>query len=408
MSRLRTATVALSTALLVPVLPADAAPRRTVESWPVAGDSVITVTGNGYGHGHGMSQWGARGAARAGLSWQQIAEFYYPGTTWGSVRGPMRVLITADTTADVQVLAKPGLKARSLDRRKTWSLTKKGAKRWRIVGTRRGVSKLQLRKRAGWRTWRKFAGAAEFSSRTGKVTLVVPGGRATYRGRLRSVMPKRGSADRDTVNVLPMEAYLRGVVPREVPALWEPAAVSAQSVAARTYAAAERAHPSSLFYDLCDTASCQVYGGVDDEHPAADAAIKATARQGLFWEGRPAFTQFSASSGGWTSAGSMPFLVAQEDPYDAAVSPYRPWTTTLDDAAIEKRWPAIGDLSSIEVITRDGNGEWGGRVQQMALAGSTGRVTVTGDDFRVAFGLRSEWITFTVASKATPRLDTRP
>ena len=40
----------------------------------------VTITGHGYGHGHGMSQYGAEGAARRGLTAQQIISFYYPGT----------------------------------------------------------------------------------------------------------------------------------------------------------------------------------------------------------------------------------------------------------------------------------------------------------------------------------------
>jgi SpoIID/LytB domain protein len=59
-----------------------------------------------------------------------------------------------------------------------------------------------------------------------------------------------------------MESYLRGVVPAEVsPSLWPQEAMRAQAVAARTYAAYERAHAGSRAYDLCDTAACQAYGG---------------------------------------------------------------------------------------------------------------------------------------------------
>jgi SpoIID/LytB domain protein len=206
--------------------------------------------------------------------------------------------------------------------------------------------------------------------------------------------------------VLSLEAYLRGVVPQEVPALWSPHAVAAQSVAARTYAAFERSHPRAPHYDLCDTSHCQVYGGVDVEHPAATAAIQTTAGQGLLYRGRPAFTQFSASNGGWSSAGSQPYLVAQQDPYDGFDgNPVHTWRHTTDDRVIERAWPAIGDLTGIEVTTRDGNGEWGGRVQEMSFVGTKGRADVSGDDVRTRLGLRSEWFTFTVAARATPRVD---
>ena len=64
--------------------------------------------------------------------------------------------------------------------------------------------------------------------------------------------------------MLTLESYLKGVVPLEMPATWTPAAVRAQAVAARTYAAYERAHRTG---PMCDTTSCQVYGGYAAEHP---------------------------------------------------------------------------------------------------------------------------------------------
>lgn len=42
-------------------------------------------SGRGYGHGVGMCQWGAKGMAEQGYSARQILEFFYPGTTLGSL-----------------------------------------------------------------------------------------------------------------------------------------------------------------------------------------------------------------------------------------------------------------------------------------------------------------------------------
>ena len=387
----------LASALVLPVLPAAAAaePRKKVETWATPGSTAITLTGHGFGHGKGLSQYGALGAATQGLTWQQIDEFYYPGTTWGRIGGKIRVLITADTGKDVQVVAQRGLEVASLSKQRTWRLPPIAAKKWRLVGAGRDTT-VQFTKGGRWRTWKKVPGEAELSSAVGLLTLVTPAGRRDYRGTLRSVAPRAGSK-RQTVNVLSMEAYLRGVVPMEVPALWEPDAVSAQSVAARTYAAFERSNTSAAHYDLCDTSSCQVYGGEDVEHPASTAAIKATAKQGLLYDGRPAFTQFSASNGGFSAAGSMPYLVAQADPYDGVANPtYTTWTEAIDDTQVERHWPAIGDLTSIEVTTRNGNGEWGGRVVDVAFIGTTGTARTDGDTVRDRFALNSDWFTFSV------------
>lgn len=406
MSRTRTLLVAAVSALLLPALgvaPASAEqPRAKAETWTVAGSTAITITGHGYGHGHGLSQYGAQGAALQGLTWQQIVEFYYPGTTWSPVRGNIRVLITADTGRDVQVLAQPGTRVTSLANGRTRRLPSLPATRWRLLASGRDT-RVQRTTGGSWRTWRTVRGEAELSSTSGPLTLITPTGRHRYRGALQSVAGRDGR--RQTVNRLGMEAYLRGVVPQEVPALWQPAAVSAQSVAARTYAAFERSHPAAGHYDLCDTSLCQVYGGYDVEHPAATEAIRATAGQGLSYDGRPAFTQFSASNGGWSSAGSMPYLVARPDPYDAVANPtYSTWTATIDDTVVEAAWPQVGDLTAIEVSGRDGNGDWGGRVTEMAFLGSAGTVSVDGDTVRSVLGLRSDWFTFAVTPRQQGRV----
>src|SRR4051812_10431817 len=61
------------------------------------------------------------------------------------------------------------------------------------------------------------------------------------------------------VNGLPLDTYLRGVVPSESPSHWPLAALEAQAVAARSYAASEL-RPSS-WDDLVPTPADQGYGG---------------------------------------------------------------------------------------------------------------------------------------------------
>ena len=396
---------AVATLALVPWLaphPGAAAPGAGDRSdrWDVAGESTIRILGRGYGHGHGMSQYGAEGAARAGLDAAEILDFYYPGTTAGRATGRISVLVSADTTDDLVVRPTTGLRVRDLATGEVSDLPDNGAALWRIRQDYRGLARVSwlpagADQAGGWRKHLTLQGEGELDARNAPVTLVLPGGaERSYRGRLRAAAPAPGSAARDTVNRLRLEDYLRGVVPLEMPALWSPAAVQAQSVAARTYAAYERAHPRAAHYQVCDTTSCQVYGGASAEHPASDAAIAATRGQARLVDGEPAFTQFSSSSGGWTSAGSVDYLVAQEDPYDGFEgNPVHDWSVTVTDDRIESTWPAVGDLRSVEVLSRDGNGQWGGRVGSLRLSGSGGAVTLSGDAFRFGLGLRSTWVT---------------
>lgn len=361
------------------------------ETWTVPRSATITIKGHGYGHGHGMSQHGAQGAALQGLTAAQIVGFYYPGTKTGTSGGPVRVHISSDTSPDVEVRSRAKLFVHDVATGDRIDLPDNGAESWRL-NPKDGKLNLSFRTDR-WRFFRRITGVAEFNRGGGPITLVTPSGDRAFRGRLRAT-------GGDTVNVLNLDQYLKGVVPLEMPALWEPAAVQAQAIAARTYASYERAHPRADHYQICDTTSCQVYGGYDAEHPATNAAIKATAGQVRTYAGQPAFTQFSASSGGWTSAGSVPYLVAQEDPYDGwSGNAVHDWTVRITDRRIESLWPSLGNLKKIEVISRDGNGQWGGRVGSLVLHGGKDTVEVSGDTVRTRLGLRSTWFTFRVVAR---------
>ena len=61
-------------ALLAPVAGADAS-VTVAQSYAVPASGVLAITGHGFGHGHGMSQYGAQGAAKQGLTSAQILRF---------------------------------------------------------------------------------------------------------------------------------------------------------------------------------------------------------------------------------------------------------------------------------------------------------------------------------------------
>jgi SpoIID/LytB domain protein len=365
------------------------------QSYPVPASGAFTLRGHGFGHGHGMSQYGAYGAARQGLGYREIIGFYYPGTSWSQDDGLLRVLITADTTPDLVVSPARGLRVRDLGSGRVYPLPViPGVRRWRldVDGTRSVVGYLT----SSWHRYRPggrdaLVGDGRFAADE-PLTLWTPSGGRSYRGRLRAASPAPGSADRDTVDVVSLDDYVRGVVPAEMPASWSPAAVQAQAVAARTYAAWSRAQAPHRYWHICDTPACQAYGGVALEDPRGDAAVAATSGLVLRYGGEPAFTQFSSSDGGWSTAGGAPYLVARRDPYDGfAANPVHDWTLSLSAASITSAYPSIGRLQRLHVTRRDGHGEWGGRVLTVVLDGSRRDVTLSGDDFRSVFGLRSTW-----------------
>jgi stage II sporulation protein D len=362
----------------------------------------VALRGHGYGHGHGMSQYGAEGAARQGKSYRQILSFYYPRTAMGISRGRIRVLITADYGDDVVVRDRRGLRVRDRADGRAFGLpARDGVDRWRIKPARgdRTVSVVQFHDRRGWHRWRvpgrgPLRGAGQFEA-PGPIRLVLPNGStARYRGALRAGYPSAGSRYRDTVNVLWMDSYVRGVIADEMPASWRRAALRSQAVAARTYAAFIRRANRGDHYHICDTTSCQVYGGVAAEVASTDRAVARTSGQIRTYGGRPAFTQFSASSGGWTADGGPPYLPARRDPYDGwSGNGVHTWSTRISASSIESAYPGIGNFRRIRVLKRNGHGDWGGRVLRLRVVGSAGSTRVSGEDFRFAVGLRSNWFT---------------
>jgi stage II sporulation protein D len=391
--------VAALAASVLTALPASAAQVYYV---PIT--NAWTVKGHGYGHGHGMSQYGAQGAALQGVKYRDIVDFYYPGTRWDAVEGNVRVLISADTTSDLEVKPRDGLVVRDLVGTDRWPLpVKDKIDRWRLVPLADGRTTVQFHNASGWHRWDvpdhrdTFNGSAQFEA-SGPLTLLVPGGDdvvgQTYRGVLRSVQPYPGATTRDTVNVLTMDQYVQGVVPYEMPASWKQQALRAQAVAARTYAAYERALNPRRYWQICDTTSCQVYGGVDAEQDSSNAAVKATAGQILTYNDKPALTQFSSSSGGWTADGGQPYLPAKRDPYDDyPANGMHSWQLAVSADTLENGHPEVGSLIDVKVTQRDGHGQWNGRVVQVVLEGTKGKAYMTGDDFRWAYGLRSTWFT---------------
>jgi stage II sporulation protein D len=145
------------------------------------------------------------------------------------------------------------------------------------------------------------------------------------------------------INELPMEEYLYGVVPRELPPVpyGELEAQKAQAVAARTYALANLGKRRADGYDLLPTTMDQVYGGYDAEHPVSSLAVDGTAGVVAVYGGRFAETLYHSTSGGFTAN--------NEDVYNSVAVAY---LRGLPDA---ERGQAFERVPSLEVFKRHAN-----------------------------------------------------
>lgn len=153
-----------------------------------------------------------------------------------------------------------------------------------------------------------------------------------YRGRLVVFLNDRGRLN--VVNELPVEQYLRGVVPRELgPGAYpELEALKAQAIAARSYTLRNLGEFADEGYDLCGTPRCQVYGGMDDEHPLSDRAVAETAGEVLIYDGQPIDALYSATCGGHTENVEVIFPLKRA-PYLRGVPCIEAGEVTLRDAA---------------------------------------------------------------------------
>ena len=408
-------------------------------SYPVPASGSFAVAGHGAGHGHGLSQYGAQGAGLHGVALAPLLSHYYPGTALGSLPdSPLRVLLTATVAPAGVLVVSPAGGLTAIDtasgRR---AVLPAGPVLWRAVRTADGRSHLQALAgaTAAWTESTLLGGAVAgplaFSS-AGTVRLW-PAARTqtdvsalpsrAYRGRLELRPTPTGTA---VLDVLPMESYLRAVVPRESSSSWPDVTLQAQAVAARSYAANKRtAYATSRYFDVYDSTADQAFGGTTAytaagtatalEVASTDRAIAATAAKALLYAGRAAFTQFSSSDGGWSADGGAPYLTASADPWERAYStnPYKDWGASisaarLEDAAGRPR----GWLSRLTVTSRDGHGDWGGRVLLVRLDhvgpdGSVSSVALSGSVVQRAGGLHSTYFTLTSPALGSPPAVTR-
>ncbi len=341
---------------------------------------TLSVTGRGWGHAIGMSQWGAYGYAQRGATYAEILAHYYPGTELGKAGGTtVRVLLVESATS------------LSIGSDSAFRLTDG-------LGATREVEPGRYKLGRPLKIGEETLTPPLLLTAKGS-PLVVNGAR--YRGTV-TVSVEKGKVN--AINSVGLEAYLLGVVPREVPRTWPAEALKAQAVAARSYALATR-KPSGLFDVYADVRS-QVYGGLDGEAAETSAAVQATAGEVLLYAGKVATTFFFSTSGGktmdiaeaWPGSQPVPYLVSVDDPYDNA-SPYHTW----GPVAVGSQQLRGGlKLGAAPIAARVKLGP-SGRVSVFVIALADGtEVSFPAGTVRAALGLRSTWFRIAGRLSLTP------
>jgi stage II sporulation protein D len=206
-----------------------------------------------------------------------------------------------------------------------------------------------------------------------------------YRGALRVSATDTGHLK--AVNLVDMEEYLYGVVPREMPPNWPEEALKAQAVVSRTFARYQMTANATREYDISASTASQVYGGIPAETERTRRAVDATRGRILTFNGRPALTYFHANSGGMTEDArnvwrvAIPYLQSVTDDYSAR-APGAAWTSFLSfdqiRDAMSRNGLKVGQISDIETATLSPSG----RAVRMKITHSSGTTVVGGNEFR--------------------------
>jgi stage II sporulation protein D len=338
-----------------------------------AAEAKWVVKGHGYGHGVGLSQYGAFGFAEHGRNYRQIIDHYFAHTDLDRSGGDVRVLLgSGQGSIGFSGAGKACHERIHADDRYSF-----GVESGTVV----------LRKRNG----HKVARCGDEGRASSGIRIE---GFGRYRG---SLVAHATGGNILVINELRSEAYVKGVVPNEVPSSWPAAALEAQAVVARSYGVAtDRSGP---FDQYADTRS-QVYGGKDSETKETNRAVSATAKKVVTYRGDPAITYYFSTSGGQTESAEfgfaggspVPYLRSVKDPFDDA-SPLHDWTETYSDDELESKLGGLfdGRLKKVRVL-KTGDSP---RIVRAKVVGSRGSSTVTGDDLRFKLGLRSTWARFT-------------
>jgi stage II sporulation protein D len=142
-------------------------------------------------------------------------------------------------------------------------------------------------------------------------------------------------------------------------------------------------------FDLGDTTTWQVYGGIEKEAPSTRAAVDATQGQVLTYQGKIINSVFHSCAGGYTEnvedvwSNPLPYLRAVFSP-DRDVPACRWNAISFTASELSQRLGYNGTISSASV-NRDSHG----RAISLELDGTNGRMSIEGEEVRDDLGLKS-------------------
>ncbi|MBN1806288.1 MAG: SpoIID/LytB domain-containing protein [Sedimentisphaerales bacterium] len=226
-----------------------------------------------------------------------------------------------------------------------------------------------------------------------------------YRGKLKILINQENSS-LNVINLIPIEAYLAGVVGAEMPEYWEPEALKAQAIAARTYCLyTKKKFGENRQWDMKKTAAHQVYRGVSAESTEIWKIINQTKGQVLVCEQNNGAeeifpTYYSSICGGHTENSINTFgdsfkpLTGVPCPYCRNVAkldlffwPKIQFENSYMTRRLLNRYPnlkQLGNITNIESVEPSNHKDFS-RLTKIKLVGSNGKSDfIRAEDFRLA------------------------
>ncbi len=197
---------------------------------------------------------------------------------------------------------------------------------------------------------------------------------------------------------MPLERYVAAALAGESSVFQSAEALKAMAVASRTYAVNQRGRHAAEGFDFCDTTHCQ---RLDPAAVSArlEAAVSETAGELLWFEGKPAFTPYTADCGGrsenaaevWPDL-AAPYLRSARDPYCVRESAAWNWTAPaaeLANALTRAGLKSPRTIERISILDRTASG----RARTLLLSSGRQSVRISASTLRFAVGRELGWNT---------------
>ena len=170
------------------------------------------------------------------------------------------------------------------------------------------------------------------------------------------------------VNIIPLEAYIAGVLPYETANYWPEETMKAFAVTVRSFTlthCGERGKHKSLGFDLCPEVCCQVYRGAGRTNEAVMKAVLGTAGDVMTYHGDIVTAYYSSSVGGvtvnaedcWEGSDPVPYLKAIPTPWENYMEHENAfWITEVSPTALLDRFRQAGytnlrgEVESLEIV----------------------------------------------------------